>query len=74
MIDIVTLRGERYSYDPDTFRIFKNNELIPDTIAEPVFSDAADGEPEFSGIYLKPTNQIISRSGKINTVDNPDIL
>ncbi len=68
MIDILTLTGERYSFDPDTQRIFKNDILIPDTEAEPVFSELESGQPEFSGIYLKRLNKVVSRSGKINTI------
>lgn len=72
MIDILTLTGERYSFDPDTQRIFKNDILIPDTEAEPVFSELESGQPEFSGIYLKRLNKVVSRSGKINTVTDPN--
>ena len=68
MIDILTLTGERYSFDPDAQRIFKNDILIPDTEAEPVFSELESGQPEFSGIYLKRLNKVVSRSGKINTI------
>jgi len=72
MIEIATLKGERYSFDPDTQRIFKDGILIPDSEAEPVFSELESGEPEFSGIYLKRTNQVVSRSGKINTIVDPN--
>lgn len=68
MIDIVTLTGEKYSFDPDTQRIFKSDILVPSTEAEPVFSEMESGEPEFSGIYLRRTNQVLSRSGKLNTL------
>ena len=72
MIDIVTLTGERYSFDPDTQRICKNDILVPSTEAEPVFSEMESGQPEFSGIYLKKTGRVVSRSGKINTVTDPN--
>ncbi len=72
MIDIATLTGERYSFDPDTQRIFKNDILVPTTDAEPVFSEMESGQPEFSGIFLKRLNKIISRSGKINTITDPN--
>lgn len=68
MIDIVTLTGEKYSFDPETQRIFKAGILVPSTDAEPVFSEMESGEPEFSGIYLRKTNQVLSRSGKLNTL------
>lgn len=68
MIDIVTLTGEKYSFDPETQRIFKAGILVPSIDAEPVFSEMESGEPEFSGIYLRKTNQVLSRSGKLNTL------
>ena len=74
MIEIVTIKGDKYSFDPETLRIFKGGEFLSKTDAEPVFMDAADGSPVFSGIYLKKTNQIVSRSGKVNGVDNADTL
>ena len=67
MIDIISFRGEQYSYDPDTERIFKDGKLIPSTEAEPVYSDV-DNMPTFSGIYLKGSEAILSKSGKINSI------
>ena len=66
MIEIVSFKGEVYKFDPDTERIFKDGKLIPSTIAEPVFSDI-DNNPNFSGIFLKEDNVILSKSGKINS-------
>lgn len=69
MIDIVTLKGEKYSFDPDTERIFKDNMLLSSTLVEPVYSDFnEDAPPMFSGILLKNINSILSLSGKINPV------
>jgi hypothetical protein len=74
MIEIVTLKGEKYSFDPDTMRIFKSGVLLSSDDAEPIFSDDAEGNPVFSGIYLKKENKILSRSGKINVVSDPDTI
>ena len=69
MIDIVTLKGEKYSFDPETERIFKDNMLLSSTLVEPVYSDFnEDSPPMFSGILLKNINSILSLSGKINPV------
>lgn len=72
MIDIITIKGDLWSYDPENIRIFKDGKLVSSDEAEPVFNDTDTEEPGFSGIYLKTTNQIISRSGKVNTIDNPN--
>ena len=74
MIEIVTLKGEKYSFDPDTMRIFKSGVLLSSDDAEPIFSDDVEGNPVFSGIYLKKENKILSRSGKINIVSDPDTI
>ncbi len=74
MIDIITLKGERWSYDPETTRIFKDDKLVPSTEAEPIFADSTGDEPEFSGIYVKTKNQIVSRTGKINTISDPNTI
>lgn len=68
MIDIVTVKGETYSFDPDTLRIFKSGVLLSSAEVEPLFSDSLSG-PTFSGIYLKTKNKIISRTGKVSQVD-----
>lgn len=69
MIDILTIRGELYSYDPDTLRIFCDGKLLSSAKVEPVYSlnDKTD-IPEFAGILLKDTGNILSRSGKINKI------
>lgn len=69
MIDILTNDGELYRFDPETERIYKDGQLLPSTVAEPVYSDV-NSSTRFSGIYLKTTGQIVSLSGKKNTVSN----
>lgn len=67
MEQINTIKGETYLYDEETDRIFKDGKLIPSTLAEAIFTNI-DSFPQFSGIYLKETGQVISKSGNINTM------
>lgn len=69
MIEIVTKKGEVYSYDESTQRLFKDNRYIPRTEIEPVYSDnGQDKEPVFSGLYIKSSNSIITLTGNIKPV------
>lgn len=71
MIDIYSENGEIYSFDENTERIYKDNILIPKSVAEPVYSGNDQGEDtEFSGIFLKTIGKILSRSGKISNVSD----
>lgn len=64
MISVVTQRGEEYSFDPHTERLFKDGLFIPRSIIEPVYSgNGKDSEPIFAGLYVKSTNTIITRNG-----------
>ena len=74
MIDIVTIKGEHYSFDPDTLRVFKDSTLLPNSEVEPVYSDSPSGLPEFSGLFLKSTNQIISRTGKVSVLTDSNTI
>jgi len=67
MIDIITIKGEQYRFDPETERIFKDGKLIPRSEAEPVYSDT-ENYPKFSGIFLKNLGSIVSLSGKTNSL------
>ena len=73
MIEIFTIKGERYSYDEATQRIFKDGKLLSSVQAEPVFSNV-DEAPRFSGIYLKDINSILSLSGKINPITDTNSI
>lgn len=66
MIDIVTIKGEKYSFDESTQRIFKDGVLVPGTVAEPVYT----GDFNFSGILLKASKSILSLNGNINPITN----
>lgn len=69
MIEINTLTGNKYSFDPETSRIFKDGILMTSVQVEPVYSKLSEEElPTFSGILLKEINSILSLSGKINPV------
>lgn len=69
MIEIVTKKGEVYSYDESTQRLFKDSRYIPRTEIEPVYSgNGQDKEPVFSGLYVKSSNSIITLTGNIKPV------
>ena len=69
MVEIATVKGELYSYDEATMRIFKDGVLLSSVKAEPVFSGFSDTTPpKFSGILLKDNSTILSLSGKLNTI------
>jgi len=70
MINILTEKGENFSFDPSTERIFKDGMLMSSVNVEPIYSNANDKEstPKFAGILLKDVNSIVSLSGKINKV------
>lgn len=76
MITIATLKGEVYSFDPDTKRIFKDGSLIPSSKVEPIYSNTANPEdpPKFSGILFKESNSILSLSGKINSITDTNSI
>ena len=74
MKEIYSERG-RYAYDEETGRIYKDGYVVPTTQAEPVFSgQTEETAPEFSGILLKTTGEVISMSGKINKVTDPNSI
>jgi len=69
MTEIYTVKGEKYSFDPETERIFKDGILLSSVQAEPIYSNFSEEEaPRFSGIYLKSIESILSLSGKINPI------
>lgn len=76
MITIVTIKGETYSFDPETERIFKDGYLLPSSEVEPVYSDSKNDKrpPKFSGILIKSINSILSLSGKINPISDSNII
>ena len=73
MIDIVTIKGEKYSFDPETERVYKNGFLLPTSEVEPVYSNVpnkTEEAPRFSGLFFKNSNSILSLSGKLNPVSD----
>ena len=75
MIDIYTTTGERYSFDEDTERIFKDGKLLPSSIAEPVYQGLQDDNvPTFAGILLKNIDSILSSNGNINKLTDVNTL
>ena len=76
MITITTIKGETYSFDPVSERIYKGGVVLPSHIAEPVYSKTNDKDeaPKFSGILLKESNTILSITGKINYITDPNSI
>lgn len=75
MRDIYTIKGEHYSYDENTTRIFKDGQLLSSTEAEPVFQGLSeDSVPMFAGIYLKNLDAILSLTGKLNPVTDVNTI
>lgn len=76
MREIMSLRGERYSYDELTGRIFRDGVLLPSSEVEPVFSgNNKDGQvPRLSGILLKERGSILTLSGKENPIVDPNTI
>lgn len=74
LIEIVSFKGERYSFDPDTGRIFKDGKVIVSDLVEPVYSYMGNPQdsPKFSGIYFREKNQVLTLSGKVNPVVKDD--
>lgn len=73
-MDIVTIKGEVYSFDQKTMKISKNGIILTSVQVEPVFSLSDTGEPKFSGILLKDKNSIISLNGKTNPITKTNLL
>ena len=67
---IISFKGERYSFDQDTERIFKDGKVLLSSQASPVYSYLGDknNPPKFSGILLKDINSILTLNGKINPI------
>ena len=75
MITIVTIKGEKYSFDETTQRIFKDGVLLTSVQVEPIYSrPSRDTEPVFSGILLKDTGSVLSRSGKISPITDINLM
>lgn len=75
MIDIVTIKGEKYSFDETTQRIFKDGILLSSVQVEPVYSKhSKDSGPVFSGLLLKDSGSILSRSGKISPITDINLI
>lgn len=72
MIDIITIKGEKYSFEETTGRLFKDGLVLPSTLYEPVYSNSFDENtpPKFSGILIKETNSILSLFGHINPISD----
>lgn len=71
MIEITTGKGEHYTFDPETERLFKDGVFISKNLIEPVYSgNGKDSEPVFAGLYVKANNTIITRTGNVKPLVN----
>ena len=76
MIDIYTDKGDKYSFDPMTGRIYKGGYVIPSTVAEPIYSNSPNPNtpPIFSGILFPGEGKILSLSGKYSQISDPNTI
>lgn len=67
-IDIQTIQGDLFQYDPSNEFIYKNGAVTSRSEYEPVFMNHIDPNipPSLSGIYIVKLNKVISLSGMIN--------
>lgn len=63
MINIVSQKGESYSFDPSTLRVFKDGVVLSSSKVEPVYTSSSNGMPSFSGLYLKDKGSILNMAG-----------
>lgn len=76
-VSIITSKNENWIFDTETERIFKDGVLVPNSVAEPVYSGGGENiPPNFAGILLKETGEIISINGKTNKLigDSENII
>ena len=76
MIEIITIKSEKYSFDPSTGRIFKDGYLVSSYEAEPLYSNppTPNEPPRFSGILFKGEGKILSLSGKYSNITDPNTI
>lgn len=73
MIEIITEKGNRFTFDPDTQRLFRDGTFIPKTEVEPVYSGDNGGIPELAGLLVKGSGTLITRNGlekKLTPIDS----
>lgn len=68
MITIYAQDNHVWTWSPDTKRLFRDNTLVPRSVAEPTFWIGEDSRSEFNGIYLPGEDTLITKSGKIHKV------
>lgn len=74
VIYITSEKGENYTFDPSTNRIFKDGYLMSSVEVEPVYTNSDDVTPRFTGILLKGTGTVLSLSGKYNQISDPNTI
>ena len=76
MIRIYTKNGDTYEFDPSNEFIYRNGVIVPRSDFEPVFMNHSDSNtpPSLSGILITRENKVISLSGNINLIVDPNTI
>lgn len=76
MISIQTIMGDLFEFDPSNEFIYKNGVVVSRNDYEPVFMNHIDTNipPSLSGILIVKENKIISISGNINKLVDPNTI
>jgi hypothetical protein len=75
-INIQSISGDLFQFDTETELIMKNGIVVSRTDYEPVFLNHPDKKtpPELSGIFFVKEGRILSRSGNINPITDPNTI
>ncbi len=75
-INIQSSSGDLFQFNTETELILKNGVVVPRSDYEPVFLNHPDKKtpPELSGILFVREKKIMSRSGNINPITDPNTI
>ena len=76
MINIISEKGDMWSWDEDKHLIYKNDQVVSTVVAEPVFSNPFSKKypPIFAGILLKDVGRVLTLSGTSHPVIDPNTV
>lgn len=76
IINIQSVLGDSFQFNTETELILKNGVVVPRSDYEPVFLNHPDKKtpPDLSGILIVKENKIMSRSGNINPIIDPNTI
>ena len=76
MTSVFDEQGNVFKYDSSTGLITKNDVIVSSEQYEPLFLTHLDGSmpPEFTGVWLKMTGQVLGASGKKRRLINSKTL